>query len=101
MMSRSSFFQRLLVGTAVDNGRLEQKLDLTSATASCFEIPYHLHACLVRHLAEDDMLAIEPGCNDGRDEELRSIATSGVNVSENNTQRVISSRVGSGVGHGQ
>jgi hypothetical protein len=51
---------RSLVSTTIDNGRLEIQLDLASATASCLKIFDDLHALLISHFTEDDMLAIKP-----------------------------------------
>jgi hypothetical protein len=54
-------------------GRLELKLHLTGSAASGLELLYDLHACIICDLAEDDVLAIEPGGDDGGDEELRAV----------------------------
>lgn len=63
-----------LIGTRVNNGRLELQVDLTSAGASLLELRDNLHALSVSNLAKDDVLSIEPGGDDGGDEELGTIA---------------------------
>lgn len=60
--------------TTVNDGRLEVELDLTSARASSLKSLDDIHALLVCNLTEDDVFAIEPGGNDGGDEELRAVA---------------------------
>ena len=60
--------------TTIDDGRLEVELDLTGARASSLKSLDDIHALLVCNLAEDDVLAIEPGGDDGGDEELRAVA---------------------------
>jgi len=72
-----------LLSTAVDNGRLELQLDLTSTGTSLLEVLDNLHAVLICNLTKDDVLAIQPGSDDGGDEELRAVG------------------VGTCVGHGQ
>jgi len=74
---------RPLVGTAVNNGRLEGKLDLTRSRTSALELLDDFHALLVGDLAKDNVLAIQPRSNDGGDEELGTVG------------------VGTGIGHGQ
>jgi hypothetical protein len=64
---------RLLFSAGVDDGWLELKLHLTGSAASGLELLYDLHACIICDLAEDDVLAIEPGGDDGGDEELRAV----------------------------
>ena len=66
---------RRLVSAAIDDNRLEGVFDLSSARASAFESLDDLQAVGVCNLAEDDVLAIEPGSNDGGDEELGAVAT--------------------------
>lgn len=63
-----------LVGTRVDNGRLELQVDLAGARASLLELRDNLQAGLIGNLAKDDVLSIEPGGDDGGDEELGTIA---------------------------
>lgn len=63
-----------LLGTRVDNGRLELQVDLTSTGASLLEFANDLQAFGISNLAKDDVLAIEPRGDDGGDEELRSVA---------------------------
>jgi len=72
-----------LLSTAVDNGRLECQLDLTSTGTDFLEVLDNLHAVLVGNLAKDNVLAIQPGSDDGGDEELGAVG------------------VGTCVGHGQ
>lgn len=60
----------------------------------------------VRNLAEDDVLAVEPGGDDGGDEELGAIAAEGVSVEcegrgECEGEGEESLRVRASVGHGQ
>jgi hypothetical protein len=63
-----------LAGTAVDNGGLELVFDLAGTRASGLELFDDLQALVVCNLAEDDVLAIEPGGDHGGDEELRAVA---------------------------
>jgi hypothetical protein len=63
----------LFAGTAVDDRRLELILDLAGTRASSLKFRYDFHALLVSDLAENDVLAIEPGGDDGGDEELRAV----------------------------
>ena len=63
-----------LLSTTVDNGRLELQLDLTSTGTSLLEVLDNLHAVLICNLTKDDVLAIQPGSDDGGDEELRAVA---------------------------
>jgi hypothetical protein len=63
-----------LVGTAVDDGGLELVFDLAGARAGGLELLDDLQAGLICDFAEDDVLAIEPGGDDGGDEELRAVA---------------------------
>ena len=60
--------------TTIDDCRLEVELDLTGAGASSLKSLDDVHALLVCNLAEDNVLAIEPGGDDGSDEELRAVA---------------------------
>jgi hypothetical protein len=64
------------VSTAVDDGRLDAGLDGTAARASTLQGIDDFLAGIVRDLAEDDVLAIEPRGNDSGDEELRAVAGS-------------------------
>ena len=59
-----------LLGTTVNNGGLEVQLDLPSAGTSLLELCHDLHAFSIGNLTEDDVLAIQPGGDDGGDEEL-------------------------------
>ena len=73
-------WQCLLGSTAVDDGWLDLMLDLTRARASRFKFLHNVHALLISDLTEDDVLAIQPGGNDGGDEELRAIAVRRKNI---------------------
>jgi hypothetical protein len=64
------------LSTAVDDGRLYGGLDGTAAGASTLEAVDNLLAGIIRDLAEDDVLAVEPGGDDSGDEELRAVAGS-------------------------
>ena len=64
---------RLVSSTGVDDGWLELKLHLTSSAAGGLELLHDLHAGIICDLAEDDVLAIEPGGDDGSDEELGAV----------------------------
>ena len=46
--------------TAIDNRRLEVKLDLTSTGAGCLKVLDDFHASIITDLAKDDMLAVKP-----------------------------------------
>jgi hypothetical protein len=63
-----------LVGTAIDDGGLDFRADLSTARAKCLEFGNNFHALSIGNLTEDDMLAIEPRSDDGGDEELRAVA---------------------------
>ena len=63
----------LLAGAAVDYNGFEGKFDLTCTATGGFEVLDHLQTGIVGNLAEDDVLAIEPGGNDGGDEELGTV----------------------------
>jgi hypothetical protein len=63
-----------LLSTTVDNGRLELQLDLTSTRTGLLKVLDDLHAFLIRNLTKDNMFAVQPGSDDGGDEELRAIA---------------------------
>jgi hypothetical protein len=63
----------LLAGASIDDGRLEVELDLTCTAAGGLKLLDDLHAGIICDLAEDDMLAIEPGGDDGGDEELGAV----------------------------
>jgi hypothetical protein len=69
----SSGLLSLLAGTSIDDGRLEVELDLTCTAAGGLELLDDLHAGIICDLAEDDVLAIEPGGDDGSDEELGAV----------------------------
>jgi len=71
--------------TLHDRWRSILVLDATAARTACLNALHHAHAVLVTiwHLPEDDMAAVEPGGDDGRDEELGAVG------------------VWAGVGHGE
>jgi hypothetical protein len=89
-----------LLSTAVDNGRLEGQLDLTSTGTGFLEVLDNLHAVLVGNLAKDNVLAIQPGSDDGGDEELGAVARITVSTQ---VETILPNylRVGTCVGHGQ
>ncbi len=59
-----------LLHTGVDNGGRGLICDLPGAAAGGLNGFDNLQRCVVRNLAEDDMLAVEPAGDDSRDEEL-------------------------------
>ena len=63
----------LLAGTTIDYDWLERELHLACAATGGLEVLDDLQTGIVGNLAEDDVLAIEPGGNDGGDEELGAI----------------------------
>jgi len=80
---RVHHLSHLLGRTAVDDGWLDLVLNLTRARASRLKLLHDLQGCRVSNFAEDDVLAIEPGGDDGGDEELGAVG------------------IGTCVGHGQ
>ena len=60
--------------TGVDNGDLVFGLDLTRLVTDNLHSLDHLERCLVSHLAENDVFAIEPASDSSSDEELRTVA---------------------------
>jgi len=64
---------RLLTSTAVDDGWLDLVLDLTRARASRLKLLHDVQRPGVSDFAEDDVLAIQPGGDDGGDEELGAV----------------------------
>jgi len=64
----------LLLGAAVNDGGLEFQLDLTSAGASLLEVLDHFQALVIGNLPEDDMFAVQPRGDNGRDEELGTVS---------------------------
>lgn len=63
-----------LQDTAVDNGGAGLVLDLAVITAGGLEGLDDSHGLLVGNLAEDDVAAVQPGGDDGGDEELGAVA---------------------------
>lgn len=53
-------------------------LDSTAAGASSLKGPDDVHGLGVGHLAEDDVATVEPGGDDGGDEELGAVAVTGL-----------------------
>jgi len=74
---------RLLGSTGVDDGWLDVVLDLARSGTQSLELLDDLEALVISNLTEDDVLAIEPGGDNGGDEELGAVG------------------VGASVGHGQ
>ena len=70
----------LLAGTTINDGGLEVELHLSGTTASALEILHNFQGILICNLAKDDVLAIEPGGDDGGDEELRAIAVEWISM---------------------
>lgn len=60
--------------TAVDDGGLDSGSHGTRAAAKGLEILDNLHRVGVGNLAEDDVLAVEPGGDNSGDEELGTVA---------------------------
>jgi hypothetical protein len=92
---------QILQDTRLDDGRLLVVLDLTAAAASSLKSLDDSQRLLVRNLAEDDVLAIEPAGDNSGDEELGAVAIwmscqlcFGVGVRA-------CLRVGAGIGHGE
>ena len=66
--------RRHLQLAGLDNGWLLGEVDLAGAGASGLESLDNVHGLLISNLAEDDVLAIQPGGDDGGDEELGAVA---------------------------
>ena len=64
----------LLALARLDNGRALAVLDLTAARASGLNGLDDAQTLVVSNLAEDDVAAVEPGGDDGGDEELGAVA---------------------------
>ena len=71
----------LLGSTAVNNGGLDLVLNLTRAGTSCLEFLDDVQALLISNFTEDDVLAIQPGGDNGGDEELGAVT-----IKEENSQ---------------
>ena len=78
-------FPRLVDTAAGDGWWAILVLDGAAAGTAKLNALYHAHgrSVTVRHTAEDDVAAVQPGGHDGRDEELGAVG------------------VGAGVGHGE
>jgi hypothetical protein len=63
-----------LRGTAVDDGRLDLVLNLTRAGSGGLELLDDVQALAISDLAEDHVLAVEPGGDDSGDKELGAVA---------------------------
>ena len=108
--------------SGTDNGRRVVVLDLAGAAAGGLDGLDDPHRLVVGNLAEDDVLAIEPGGHDGGDEELRAVAGDGGDRLASSLGQeekgwgcdggrelwslvvvsgLINLRVGSGISHGQ
>jgi hypothetical protein len=100
-------YAHILQDTGLGDGR-RTLLVLDSATASAASLDGLNHAVgllvAVRDLAEDDMAAVEPRGDDGRDEELGTIAVRVMlayfNIDERKANG-IGIRVRASVGHGE
>lgn len=64
----------------LDNGWLLGEVNLAGAGASGLESLDNVHGLLISDLAEDDVLAIQPGGDNGGDEKLGAVAE--MNVSQ-------------------
>ena len=71
-----------LEDTGVNDGGLLAVLDGAAAGASGLESLDDLHGLVIRHLAEDDVAAIEPAGLDSSNKELRAVAIeeSGISI---------------------
>jgi hypothetical protein len=67
-----------LASTTVDDGGLELQLDLSGAAASGLKLLDNLHAGFICNFSKDNMFAIEPGSDDGGDEELGTVSAKDV-----------------------
>ena len=63
-----------LSAAAVDDRGLDSRADRAAGAAKSLDLLDNLHGGIVGNLAEDDVLAIEPGGHNGGDEELRAVA---------------------------
>lgn len=61
--------------TAVDDLGLDGRADGAGGRAEGLNLLHDLHGLGVSNIAEDDVLAVEPGGDDGGDEELGAVAT--------------------------
>ena len=77
-------YMSLCLSRGGDGGRIFIANFAAAATRSLNRLD-HFHRLLVGHLAEDDMLPIEPTCDNSGDEELRSIAKSYVSFRATST----------------
>lgn len=66
--------KRHLQLSRLDNGWLLGVVDLAGTGASGLNSLDNVHGLLVSNLTEDDVLAIQPGGDDGGDEELGAVA---------------------------
>lgn len=85
----------------LDNGWLLGEVNLAGAGASGLESPDNVHGLLISNLAEDDVLAIQPGGDNGGDEELGAVAEMYVSEVFLKIGAGCSLRVWSSVGHGE
>lgn len=65
---------RHLALSGLDNGWLLGVVDLAGTGASGLDSLDNVHGLLVSNLAENDVLAIQPGGDNGGDEELGAVA---------------------------
>jgi hypothetical protein len=65
--------KNIYLGTRVVDSWLCAVLDLASVAASSLDRFDNPHALVVSDLAEDNVLAVQPGCNDSCDEELGAV----------------------------
>lgn len=63
-----------LQSTAVKDGGTLAILDAAVAGASGLDGTDNVHGLLIGNLAKDDVAAVQPGGDDGCDEELRAVA---------------------------
>jgi hypothetical protein len=71
-----------LQNTAVKNGGTLAVLDAAVAGASGLDGADNVHRLIVSNLAENDVAAVQPRGNDGRDEELGAVAMESTLVSD-------------------
>lgn len=91
--------------TTVHDGGLDVRADSTAARAKSLDLLDDLEGSVVGNLAEDDVLAVQPGGHDGGDEELGAVAA-GIPSLVKKTLAVGAVkqgdlRVGTSVGHGE
>lgn len=92
--------------TAVDNLGLDSRADGAGGGAKGLNLLHDSHGLGVSDLAEDDVLAVEPGGDNGGDEELGAVATERERLRQCQSRRepcqpVVNLRVGTSVGHGE